>query len=120
MTVLDQFGRVELLGRVAPGVRNADAGATVGPPPRPPLRALLVGADALAVVAAWAAVHRIAAAGDHLLAWAVGAVVAVATAFGALAAAGLYRSRVSSVRAIELSRLPRVAALATATGALTV
>ncbi len=112
MTVLDEVGWASVPERAAgPAVVRPDAAAR---PPAIPLRAVLVIADVLAVTVAWLLLRATLLADASIEAWAAGAGAAIAAALAGLVATGLYRSRVSSIRAIELARIPRVACVSAA------
>ena len=118
MTALDNLGWGAFRPTGVPSATPVElsADARVAFPPGVPLRAVLVAGDVFAVVVAWAVLRPTIL--DHVGfgAWAAGAVVATVVALACLSSAGLYRSRVSSIRAIELARLPRVACLSAAAG----
>src|SRR5690606_38912039 len=102
MTVLDRVEAPGLLGRAAAWSGDDSIAPSAAPATGLSLRVLLVTADTCAVLLAWAAARVLAPAGTGTLTWLAAAGVALVTAYVVLAAAGLYRSRVSSVRAIEL------------------
>ena len=84
------------------------------PAPKGRLRAWLVGLDAFAVAAAWLATLVVPAAitgrGDIPEQLAAVAVITLASLV-VIAAQGLYRARVCAVRAVEIARLGRAAAV---------
>ena len=120
MTVLDNLGwgvlRPGTTAPVSSVAAAVEASAKLRGPV--PLRAVLLLSDVLAVVAAWLVLRTTVLGDVDLGPWAAGAAAAAAVALAALVSAGLYRSRVSSIRAIELARLPRVACLSAAAGLL--
>jgi exopolysaccharide biosynthesis polyprenyl glycosylphosphotransferase len=119
MTVLDNLGWGPVRAGGARGtVAGLDVAAPtgVGLPPGFSLRTVLVLADVLAVFVAWALLKGVALEDVSFGPWIAGASLAALVALACLTSAGLYRSRVSSVRAIELARLPRVACLSAAAG----
>ena len=78
------------------------------------LRAMLVGLDALAVAAAWLLTLVVPAAisgGEDLLRALAGVAVVTLASLAVIAAQGLYRARTCAVRAVEVARLGRAAAV---------
>src|SRR5688500_752255 len=101
MTVLDNLGWGAFRATSAPAAvapMDLSVPAAIPLPAGLHLRATLVGADIGAVLAAWLVLRPTALHDVSLVAWAAGLGVAVLIALACLTSAGLYRSRVSSIR----------------------